>query len=139
MRFHSTKSLRRTALTGTIALAATAGLVGLAAPASAAGKDGSCQSGELCLYYFQNRTSHVFDLYDSDANFSGDTFPGATSISADNETRSYYNRDVYYWRVYDGANYSGEEIVCIAPGDRGNFARAYWERASSARWSSQSC
>jgi len=161
MSIHRTKSLHRTAVTATVALAAAAGLIGLAAPASAAakpdpsvgasvptnapakpasraGKDGVCQSGELCMYYLQQRQSHLFDLFVSDVNFSGDVFPG-TGISADNNVRSYINNDTFYWRVYSGANYSGTEILCIAPGDRGNFSRRDWDTASSANYSSTAC
>ena len=153
-------TLRRTAATGTAALAAAACLFGLTGPASAAakpdpsvgataapgsskaatraGKDGLCQTGELCLYYLQDKRSSVFDLFVSDTNFSGDVFPG-TRISADNNVRSYRNRDTFYWRVYDGAGSTGTEILCIAPGDVGNFTRTQWDKASSATYSSVAC
>jgi hypothetical protein len=139
MRSHSSKSLRRTAVTGTVALAATAGLVGLAAPASAeVGKNGVCETGDLCLYFQTQQRGPVFDLFSADANFNPETFPG-TQIAANNNTRSYRNRDNFYWRVYDGPNFTGTEILCIAPGDRGNFSTRDYDRASSARFSSTAC
>jgi hypothetical protein len=153
--------LHRTAATGTVALATAACLFGMTAPVSAAakpdpsvgatvtdspskaatraGKNGLCEAGELCLYYLQNKTGRIFDLYFSDSNFWGDVFPGS-AISADNNVRSYRNRDTYYWRVYSGANYAaGTEILCIAPGDVGNFSRVHWDTASSATFSSTAC
>jgi Peptidase inhibitor family I36 len=139
MRFSRTKSLRATALTGAVALAATAGVVGTATPASAGGKDGNCESGEFCLFYLQNRTDSVFDLYVGEADFSVDQFPTVAGRPVDNNTRSYDNKDTYYWRVYDGANYTGDELLCIAPGDRGNFRHSDWDRASSANFSSTAC
>jgi hypothetical protein len=138
MRFHRTKSLRRTAVTGTVALAATAGLIGLAAPASAAEKDGVCESGEACLYYLQSYGGPLFDMYYADSDFSDDVFPG-DGRAVDNNTRSYWNRDNFYWRVYDGADSTGDELQCMDPGDRGNFSRGDWDRASSASYSSEAC
>lgn len=159
------KSFRLTAMTGAVALAA-AGLVGLTAPASAAppdkpgpntdsstsapvkpggraGKDGVCNASELCLYYLQNRTGAKLDLFVSDPNFSGDLLRGGGSgnlSSANNNTRSYLSTETtYYWRVYDGINYTGTQILCIAPGDRGNFTQSLWDRASSATYSSTAC
>ena len=82
------------------------------------------------------------DLFLSDADFSGDIFRGGGSgngVSADNNTRSYLSRDSFYWRVYDGVNYTGTQILCIAPGDRGNFANSFWDRASSATFSTTPC
>jgi hypothetical protein len=159
------KSLHLTAMAGVIALAA-ATLVGFSASASAAGpdkpgpnedsstsapakpggranKDGVCNTSELCLYYLQNKVGAKLDLFSSDSNFSGDILKGGGSgnlASADNNTRSYLSTETtYYWRVYDGINYTGTQILCIAPGDRGNFTSTLWDRASSATYSSTAC
>jgi Peptidase inhibitor family I36 len=139
MRFHRTRSLRRSAVIGTVALAATAGLVGLAAPASAYEKDGECEYGELCLYWWQGYGEPLFDMYYADPDFSDDVFPTDYSKYVDNNTRSYWNRDNLYWRVYDGYYYTGEELQCVEPGDRGNFSSGDWDRASSANYSSEPC
>ncbi|MET0863902.1 MAG: peptidase inhibitor family I36 protein [Nakamurella sp.] len=159
------KSLRLAAVAAVVAMAA-ATLVGLTASASAAepdkpgptedsstsapakpggkaNKDGVCNTSELCLYYFQNRTGAKLDLLLSDANFSGDVLKGGGSgngASANNNTRSYLSTEtVYYWRVYDGANYTGTQILCIAPGDRGNFTSSLWDKATSATYSTTAC
>ena len=96
------------------------------------GKNGVCESGELCLYYLTNYTPPIFDLYVSDSNFAGEYFPGTTT-RADSNTRSYWNRDDLYWRVYYGYNYTGSSY-CIAPGGYGNLPRYLWDNVSSARY-----
>jgi len=154
-------SLRRAAVTSAVALAATGGLVTLAGPASAAdkpgpnppssspakpdsrtGKNGVCESGELCLYYLQDKRGAFLDLFVSDPDFSNDVLRGGTPgnlANANNNTRSIRNRDSFYWRVYDGTNYTGTVILCAAPGDVGNFTASLWDRASSASYSSTAC
>jgi len=170
--FHRTKSLRLTAATGVVALAA-AGLVGFTTSASAAepdkpgpnnassssaparpegraNKDGVCNSLELCLYFWQNRkapgaagtASAKLDLHFADANFLGDVFLNGSGngVTANNNARSYLSTETsMYWRVWDGANYTGTQILCIAPGDRGNFANSLWDKASSANYNSTPC
>jgi hypothetical protein len=114
-------------------VAAVAG-VGLAgtAPASAAHKDGYCDSGEMCLYYFQNFGGPVFDLYYADNDFYGDRFPG-TYILADNNTESGKNRDTYTWYLYTGANRTGYRGTAT-PGSQGNFAPIFKNTISSGFW-----
>jgi len=159
------KSIRLAAAAAVVAMAA-ATLVGFSASASAAGpdkpgpnedsstsapakpggkanKDGVCNSSELCLYYLQNRTGAKLDLLLSDADFAGDILRGGGAgnlATANNNTRSYLSTEtIYYWRVYDGINYTGTQILCIAPGDRGNFTSSLWDRASSATYSTVAC
>jgi Peptidase inhibitor family I36 len=131
-------------LPGASAMAATTPDQGAAVAASesqslSVEKDGNCEVGELCLFWWQNYSGAAFDLYLSDPDFSDDAFSVDPAWAVDNNTRSYWSQDDFYWRVYDGANYSGEELLCIAPGDRGNFNRADWDRASSAAYSSEPC
>src|ERR1700710_2158080 len=88
------QSIRLAALVGVAAMAA-ATLVGLTSTASAstpdkpgpsddssssapakpgkkAGKDGVCNTGELCLFYLQNKVGAKLDLFVSDGDFSND-------------------------------------------------------------------
>ncbi|MGY1624254.1 peptidase inhibitor family I36 protein [Geodermatophilus sp. SYSU D00965] len=102
-------------------------------------KDGWCDAGEFCLYYMQNYGGDMFDLYLDDADFSDDGFSTNPGRAADNNTRSYWNNDSYTWRVYDGYGYTGDELLCISPGDRGNFSSFDWDRASSATYSTTPC
>jgi hypothetical protein len=163
--FNRPQSLYRSAVTGVLGLA-TAGLVGLAVPASAAAadrpgpndasstsdsvrpggkaaKDGVCNTNELCLYWNADRGGAKLDLYLSDPNFSNDIFKGGgagNGANANNEPRSFRSYETsVYWRVWAGASYTGTQIVCIAPGDRGNFSNSLWGQASSANWSTTPC
>ncbi|CUU55507.1 hypothetical protein Ga0074812_105158 [Parafrankia irregularis] len=112
--------------------------LGVAAPADAAThKNGVLETGEFGLYYLQNQSGYVFDLYVSDDNFAGDVFPG-TSISANDNTESYRNRDSYWWHVFTNASYTGSH-GCLSAGYVGNASATYKNTISSAYWSSASC
>ena len=109
-----------------------------AAPAAAAtGKNGQLEPGEFGLYLLTNLSGPVFDLYVNDSNFGNNVFPG-TSISADNNTESYWNRDSYWWHVFTGASYTGSH-GCLPPGHIGNASTTFKNRISSAYFSSSSC
>ncbi|THA72811.1 hypothetical protein E6P78_01335 [Streptomyces sp. A0958] len=129
-------------LTG-VALAATA-VTGLtlttAGPASAAtNKNGNVESGEFGLYYNSNYAGCVFDLLNSDGNFSGDYFRSSTSSqtcpgqgqSTDNNTASYWNRDVTAWEVYTKAGRAGIEGY-LPLGYYGNASVTFKNEISSA-------
>ncbi|MCZ4097041.1 hypothetical protein G3I60_23115 [Streptomyces sp. SID13666] len=100
-------TLRRTLAT-TLALAAlgTASLV-CAGPADALGKDGNLEPGELGLYYAQNRTNLLFDLFYAGNNFAGDRYAANFSISPNDNTESYWNRDAQTWSVWTDAYRAG--------------------------------
>jgi len=117
---------------------AIAAIMFTTAPASAAtGKNGVLESGEFGLYYLQNQSSYVFDLFVSDSNFAGDVFPG-TGISANNNTESYRNRDTFWWHVFTGASYTGSH-GCLPPEHVGNASATFKNTISSAYYSSSSC
>ncbi|WP_406054530.1 hypothetical protein [Kribbella sp. NBC_00889] len=61
----------RTLLAGAVAVVAL--LIGVAGPANAAHKDGSCNSGELCLYWSTTSTSFI-DFLIGDNDHRNDTF-----------------------------------------------------------------
>jgi len=120
------------------ATAASIAILGLAgAPAQATGKNGVVESGEFGLYYVTGSSGLVFDLFVSDSNFSGDVFPG-TSISANDNTESYRNRDSFYWHVFTAAGYGGSH-GCLPAGYVGNASATYRNTISSAYYSSSSC
>lgn len=128
-------------LTG-IALAATAvsGLTLTTAGTAwaATNKNGNVESGELGLYYNSSRAGCVFDLLASDGNFSGDYFRSPTSTqcngqgaSTDNNTASYWNRDVTAWEVYTKAGRAGIEGY-LPLGYYGNASVTFKNEISSA-------
>jgi hypothetical protein len=131
MRSGISQHLRRLAVTG-VALAAVGGVgIATAGSASAAtGKNGTVESGEFGLYYVTGSSGLVFDLFVSDSNFSGDVFPG-TSISANDNTESYRNRDTLTWYVYTNAGAGGSE-GWLDPGYVGNASSTFKNTISSA-------
>lgn len=134
MRTKYMRRLRRAAATGA-AIAALGGIgMASAAPASAATpKNGVVEVGELGLYYLSNYGTPVLDLYVSDPDFSNDNFPG-TTIPADNNTESVWNRDTYTWWVCTGYNYGGS-CGFVSPGGYGNLNATYKNTVSSAYFS----
>ncbi|MFG2818087.1 peptidase inhibitor family I36 protein [Kitasatospora sp. NPDC048365] len=123
-------AIRRSVAVGVAVAALGAGALATAGTASAAGKDGSLTPGELGLYFLQNQSSYVFDLYVSDADFSNDTFPG-TSISANDNAESYWNRDTLTWDVYTDANRGGVH-GWIDAGVSSNASTNFKNKVSSA-------
>ncbi|WP_239313275.1 MULTISPECIES: peptidase inhibitor family I36 protein [unclassified Frankia] len=124
-------SIKRGLIIALAAIAACLGVgLGVASPASATGKNGALEAGELGLYYFTGQSGYLFDLYLSDPDFSNDVFPG-TSISANNNTESWRNLDTYWWRVFTGANYTGSGLD-LAPFSAYNFPTTFFNTISSA-------
>jgi hypothetical protein len=133
-------SMTRRYITGFLVAAVAAAAASLpiaATPAAAAHKNGVLETGEFGLYLLTNLSGPVFDLLVSDSNFGNDVFPG-TSIPANNNTESYWNRDNYWWHVYTGASYDGSH-GCLPPGHIGNASTTFKNKISSAAFSSSDC
>ncbi|KQX59561.1 MULTISPECIES: peptidase inhibitor family I36 protein [unclassified Streptomyces] len=123
-----------------VALAATAmaGISLAAAPGAwAQPDDGILEAGEFGLYYNSGQSGCVFDLFNYDTNFSGDTFwrvsgtcTGYGQTTNDN-TASYYNRDSGTWWVYTDANADGAEGTLPA-GYKGTATDTFKNKISSA-------
>lgn len=112
-----------------------AGAVGIASAGSAeaaTGKNGNLESGEFGLYYAPDRGVPVFDLYVSDEDFSNDYFPN-TTIRANDNTASYWNRDTFTWYVYTNAYHTGSK-GWLDPGYIGNASSTFRNKISSAYW-----
>ncbi|MER7732515.1 hypothetical protein ABTX80_16690 [Streptomyces erythrochromogenes] len=109
-------------------------LLSAAGPAAALGKNGSLEVHEFGLFYNQNQSGCVFDLYGEDLNFNNDYFKsgctGGTSNVNDN-TESYRNRDVYAWKVATDANIDGN-VGEIPSGYSGNASTNFKNKISSA-------
>ncbi|MDF9814931.1 hypothetical protein [Streptomyces sp. SPB162] len=105
---HIHRTTLRGALAATLAAAAlgTASIV-CAEPAAALGKDGHLEQGELGLYYAENRTNLMFDLFYPGNDFRPERYPANTSISPNDNTESYWNRDSQTWSVWTDPFRSG--------------------------------
>ena len=117
-------------MVGTLALARgrPAIAVAAAAPASAAGRDGVCDSGEFCYYYNSNEAGSVSDFTDSLDDY-GTTqptcydFKGAGSgkgVCVKNNAASVWNRTGKTVRVYFNSNFAGAHQD-FAAGAKGNL------------------
>ncbi|GAA1661499.1 hypothetical protein GCM10009733_068980 [Nonomuraea maheshkhaliensis] len=115
-----------TATTATVALGGS--LLATAAPASAAARDGVCQSGEFCYYFNSNLQGSLSDFTTSVANY--DTKqptcydykgPGAGKGKCiKNAAASAWNRSSKTVRVYFNSGYSGA-YQDFAPGAKANL------------------
>jgi hypothetical protein len=97
-------------------------------PASAAGRDGTCDSGEFCLYYNSGEAGSISDFTSSVSDY-GTTeptcydFKGAGAgkgICVKNNAASVWNRSSKTVRVYFNSNYGGASQD-FAAGAKGNL------------------
>ncbi|WP_034519241.1 peptidase inhibitor family I36 protein [Actinomadura rifamycini] len=99
----------------TAAIALGGAASALAAPASAAARNGVCESGEFCYYYNSNNAGSVSDFTGSLANYGTEQpscydFKGAGNgkgLCIKNEAASVWNRSTKTVRVYYNSNYGG--------------------------------
>ncbi|PPK92624.1 peptidase M23-like protein [Kineococcus xinjiangensis] len=102
------------ALIAATGLTATA-VIGLAAPAQAAGRDGRCDTGEFCLYYNSNHAGSVSDFAGSIADYGATQpecyeFKGAGNGQGKcvkNNATSAWNRTSGPVTVYFNSGHSG--------------------------------
>ncbi|MFI0412493.1 peptidase inhibitor family I36 protein, partial [Actinomadura sp. 3N508] len=105
---------RLTAITVTVVLGGAA-LAAIAAPASAAARDGKCDSGEFCYYYNSGNAGSISDFTSSVADYGTEQpscydFKGAGSGKGKcvkNAAASVWNRSSKTVRVYFNSNYGG--------------------------------
>jgi surface antigen len=106
-----------------------AGVTVVAGPASAAARDGACDSGEFCYYFNSNEAGSVSDFTTSIGNY-GTTqpscydFKGAGSGKGKcvkNNAASVWNRTGKTVKVYFNSNYSGAS-QSIASGAKKNLS-----------------
>ncbi|GLW65197.1 hypothetical protein Arub01_34410 [Actinomadura rubrobrunea] len=122
----STLSKILTVTTAAIAFGGAASV--LASPASAAARDGKCDSGEFCYYYNSNNQGSVSDFTGSVANY-GTSQPSCYDFKGPgngkgqcikNNAASVWNRSSKTVRVYYNSNYGGA-YQDFKPGAKGNL------------------
>ncbi|MEU0880476.1 CHAP domain-containing protein [Lentzea sp. NPDC005914] len=103
-------------------------MLAAASPASAASRDGDCDSGEFCLYYNSNQAGSISDFTGSIDDY-GATQPSCYEFKGDgagkgvcvkNNAASVRNRTSHTVRVYFNSNYGGASQD-FAPGASGNL------------------
>jgi hypothetical protein len=116
-----------TAAAATLALAVPVVLIGQ--PASAASRDGVCDSGEFCYYYLTDYNGSVSDFTGSVSNY-GTTEPSCYDFKGvgagqytciKNNAESVWNRSSHTVRVYYNTGYAGTIYQDFAPGTYGNL------------------
>jgi hypothetical protein len=115
--FATQQGKRKVARLGLVTALVAGGLgIGLAGPASAAtARNGVCEPGEFCLYYFSNRTGSVSDFNGSVSNYGATQptcyefrGPGAgQGQCVKNNAMSVWNRSANAYTVYYNSGYSG--------------------------------
>ena len=100
----------------------------LASPASAAGRDGICNSGEFCYYFNSYEAGSVSDFTGSLDDY-GATQPtcyefkgtgNGKGVCVKNNAASVWNRSSHTVRVYVNSNFAGSHQD-FAPGAKGNL------------------
>jgi murein DD-endopeptidase MepM/ murein hydrolase activator NlpD len=133
-------------LTLTTAAVAVGGTVAaLAAPASAAARNGVCESGEFCYYYNSNNAGSVSDFTGSVADY-GTTQPSCydfkgpgngKGLCIKNEAASVWNRSSKTVRVYYNSNYGGT-YQDFKAGAKGNLNSSLKNQNASHQFSPSS-
>ncbi len=120
--------LRRAVIAGAATLAVAAPVFVVASPASAAARDGVCESGEFCYYYNSDEAGSVSDFTTSVGDY-GTTEPTCYDFKGPgngqgtcikNNAASVWNRSSKTVRVYYNSNYAGS-YQDFAAGAKGNL------------------
>jgi surface antigen len=123
-------TLRVLGALGTSVLAAALGVVAFSAPAHAAVRDGTCDSGEFCYYYNSDHAGSISDHANSLAEYGSTQpdcyeFKGAGNgqgLCVKNNAASAWNRTGSTVRVYYNSGYDGSYAYQdFAPGAKTNL------------------
>ncbi|MCX4471624.1 peptidase inhibitor family I36 protein [Micromonospora sp. NBC_01655] len=115
---------------GASVLAATLGVLAVAAPAQAASRDGICDAGEFCYYYNSDHAGSISDHTGSLADYGSTQpdcyeFKGAGNgqgLCIKNNAASVWNRTGNTVRVYYNSDYDGSYAhQDFAPGAKANL------------------
>jgi surface antigen len=121
-------NVRKSLAVAGAALAVTAAILSPASPASAADRDGTCDSGEFCYYFNSDNEGSISDFTDSVSDYGTDQpscyeFKGAGNGKGEcikNQAASVWNRTSKTVRVYFNTGYAGKSQD-FAAGAKGNL------------------
>ncbi|GID95566.1 peptidase inhibitor family I36 protein [Amorphoplanes digitatis] len=121
-------NIRKSLAVAGAALAVATSILSVSSPASAAARDGACDSGEFCYYFNSNQAGSVSDFTESQDDY-GTTqpscyeFKGAgegQGVCVKNNAASVWNRTGRTVRVYFNSNFAGAGQD-FASGAKGNL------------------
>jgi hypothetical protein len=121
-------NIRKSLAVAGAALAMTTSILSVASPASAASRDGDCDSGEFCYYYNSNEEGSISDFTDSMEDY-GATQPSCYEFKGEgngkgvcvkNNAASVWNRTSKTVRVYFNSDFGGSHQD-FAAGAKGNL------------------
>ncbi|GAA3212123.1 SpoIID/LytB domain-containing protein [Actinocorallia longicatena] len=144
-----TRLISRFAAVTTAAVLGGAALAATATPASAAARNGVCQTGEFCYYFNSNTKGSVSDFTGSVGDYAAKQpscydFKGkgaGKGTCVKNHAASVWNRSTKTVRVYFNSNYKGT-YQDFKPGAKGNLKAALKNQNASHKFlgkSSNSC
>jgi peptidoglycan hydrolase-like amidase len=134
------RTLNKILTTATTAMVLGGTLLATASPASAAGRDGVCQTGEFCYYFNSNNQGSVSDFTGSVADYATKQptcydFKGPGNGKGKcikNSAASVWNRSNKTVRVYFNSNYGGS-YQDFRPGAKGNLQAGLKNQNASHR------
>lgn len=99
-----------------IALAFALGALGVGTALASAPWNGTCNTGEVCIYWDWHWEGPVAAMSGSNASYVGETYPNLTWSTNDSasSTKNLYTGNDAVW--YQGTNYTGWPNQCINPG-----------------------
>ncbi|QYC45558.1 Peptidase family M23 [Nonomuraea coxensis DSM 45129] len=138
-------NLTRTLAVATTAVALGGAVLATASPATAAGRDGVCDTGEFCYYFNSNHQGSVSDFTGSIADYSTEQptcydfkGPGAgKGTCIKNAAASVWNRSGKTVRVYFNTGYAGS-YQDFAPGAKANLNATLKNQNASHQFSPSS-
>lgn len=121
------------------------GSLALAAPASAADRDGVCNTGEVCYFFNSNFGGSRSDFFGNDANLQDNNF--LSSGSGQGQTvknnaaggrglDATYNVTVWFNSNYNNGTYTGRSDTLPTNYGDPQFDNVYNENASHSWWRS---
>ncbi|BFU47605.1 peptidase inhibitor family I36 protein [Krasilnikovia sp. MM14-A1004] len=121
-------NIRKSLAVAGAALAVATSILSFSSPASAAGRDGDCDSGEFCYYFNSDNEGSVSDFTGSVDDYGAEQpscydFKGAGTGKGKcvkNNAASVWNRSTKTVRVYFNSNYDGA-YQDFAAGAKGNL------------------
>ncbi|HEX5116095.1 MAG TPA: peptidase inhibitor family I36 protein [Pseudonocardiaceae bacterium] len=132
------RHLRKALTIAGAALAITAPLMAIGTPAFAAARDGVCDSGEFCYYFFSGEQGSLSDFTGSVANY-GTTEPTCFDFKGPgtgqgqcikNNAESVWNRSSRTVTVFFNSNFGGP-FQNIEPGQRIDLIPALFDNNAS--------